>query len=241
MISNSSKMAEVIYLNHHLLSVIHKTGITLGFGDATVREVSERSGLNPDFVVAILNTYNDHTYLPEEHLTSFSVAEIVEYLRRSHRAYILEQLPELALLFEQYANETKSSSYNGLIRNFFDEYRSEMEKHFYSEDEYMFPYALAVEQALAGEHIPAEMEHQFREYTITDFQREHTNIEEKLDDLTNLIIKYVPQESDSLLPFQILEKLFHLNNDLDDHSRIEEKVLIPKVIKMEDQLKRGQR
>jgi regulator of cell morphogenesis and NO signaling len=238
MISSSSKMAEVIYLNHHLLSVIHKIGISLGFGDATVREVSLKNGLNPDFVVAILNTYNDPHYLPEEHLTTFSVEEIVNYLRRSHRAYILEQLPELANLFELYASETKSSSYNGLIRNFFSEYRSEMEKHFYAEDEYMFPYALAVEQSFEEDSFPVEMARKFKEYTITDFLQEHTNIEEKLDDLKNLIVKYVPQESDSILAFDILEKLFHLNNDLDDHSRIEEKVLIPKVVAMEEELKR---
>lgn len=239
MIKKTTKMAEVININHHLLSVLHKMGITLGFGDANVAEVSERHGLNPDFVAAILNTYNDPHYFPEQHLSSFCVDEIVDYLRRSHRAYIFEQLPELALLFDEYAKEAESSTHNVLIRNFFDEYRCEMEKHFYTEDEYMFPYAIAVEKAHSGEELSKEMEQHFKAYTITDFMKEHTSIEEKMDDLKNLIVKYVPQSKDSILAFQILEKLFHLNNDLDDHSRIEEKVLIPKVLNLEKELKTG--
>ena len=236
-IARNTRMADVIDLNHHLLSVIHKAGITLGFGDSTVEEVAQKHELNPDFVVAILSAYNDPAYLPEQHLTKFSVAEIVDYLRRSHKAYIVEQLPELAQLFEQYALESKATPYSGLLRNFFDEYRNEMEKHFATEDEYMFPYALAVENAHNGDEISEEMATQFREYTIHDFITEHDNIEEKLDDLKNLIVRHVPQSAESVLAFQILEKLFHLNSDLEDHSRIEELVLIPKVVKLEADLK----
>jgi regulator of cell morphogenesis and NO signaling len=238
MIVKTTKMAEVINMNHHLLSVIHKAGITLGFGDAAIDEVAAKHELNPDFVVAILNAYNDPSYLPEQHLMAFSVVEIVSYLRRSHKAYIFEQLPELANLFEKYATETVSSPYSGLLRNFFDEYRNEMEKHFATEDEYMFPYALAVESAHNGAEISEEMALHFREYTIRDFQQEHDNIEEKLDDLKNLIVRHVPQAEDSVLAFHILEKLFHLDSDLDDHSRIEEQVLIPKVVRLETELKR---
>jgi len=233
-------MADVIDLNHHLLSVIHKAGITLGFGDATVEEVAMKHGLNPDFVVAILNTYNDSAYLPEQHLRTFSVSEIVDYLRRSHKVYLVEQLPELASLFERYAAESALTPYKGLLRNFFEEYSNEMEKHFATEDEYMFPYALSVESAHEGDEISEEMARQFREYTIHDFIIEHDNIEEKLDDLKNLIIRHIPQVEDSVLAFQILDKLSHLNSDLDDHSRIEELVLIPKVVKLEADLKSQQ-
>lgn len=237
MISKSVKMAEVININHHLLSVIHKAGIRLGFGDATLEEVSIQYSLNPDFVVALLNTYNDPRYLPEDHLKMFSVQEIVDYLRRSHRIYIREQLPELAMLFEKYADETNSMKYNKLLRNFFSEYRSEIEKHFIAEDERMFPYALAVEKALLGFEVSATDREQFKNYTIKDFLQEHDNIEVKLSDLRNLIVKYIPQADDSVLAFLILEKLYHLNRDLEDHSRIEEKVLIPKVSELEAKLK----
>lgn len=230
-------MADVVNLNHHLLSVIHKAGMTLGFGDATVEEVAMNHGLNPEFVVAILNAYNDSAYLPEQHLKTFSVSEIVDYLRRSHKVYLVEQLPELASLFERYAAESELMPYRGLLRNFFEEYSNEMEKHFATEDEYMFPYALAVESAHKGDDISEDMARQFKEYTIHDFITEHSNIEEKVNDLKNLIVRHIPQAEDSVLAFQILDKLFHLNCDLEEHSRIEERVLIPKVVTLEDTLK----
>lgn len=231
-------MADVIDLNHHLLSVVHRAGMELGFGDASVEDVAAKHALNPDFIVALLNAYNDPAiYLPERYLKSFSVAEIVDYLRRSHKVYLTEQLPELALLFERYAAEPSLTPFSGLLRNFFKEYGDEIEKHFATEDEYMFPYALTVESAHNGDSISDEMRRRFKEYTIHDFITEHDSIEEKLGDLKNLIVRHIPQVSSSALAFQILEKLFHLNSDLDDHSRIEELVLIPKVAELENDLK----
>ena len=70
-------------------------------------------------------------------------------------------------------------------------------------------------------------------YTISDYQQEHEDVEEKLYDLKNIIIKYLPSTLNTDGYNSILIKLFKLENDLNEHSRIEEKVIIPKVLEME--------
>ena len=53
------------------------------------------------------------------------------------------------------------------------------------------------------------------------------------------MIKYLPPADDYTKSNAILYELFRLERDLSDHSRIEEKVLIPKVESIESQILSG--
>ncbi len=68
-----------------------------------------------------------------------------------------------------------------------------------------------------------------KEYSITLYEKEHDDVEEKLNDLKNIIIKYLPTVKDQKNRFLLLKELSALENDLADHARIEDLILIPKV------------
>ncbi|MDA3880106.1 MAG: hypothetical protein PF436_06950 [Prolixibacteraceae bacterium] len=64
-------------------------------------------------------------------------------------------------------------------------------------------------------------------------QEDHNQLEEKLFDLKNLIIKFLPPVKRKDILENLLIELFRLEDDLEDHSRIEEKVLLAKIIHLE--------
>ena len=72
-----------------------------------------------------------------------------------------------------------------------------------------------------------------KDYSVKLFEARHNNIEEKLDDLINLIIKYLPTSGDSLRLTDVLEDLRLCNRDLNLHTFLEDKVLVPKIKKLE--------
>jgi len=51
--------------------------------------------------------------------------------------------------------------------------------------------------------------------------------------LKNIIIKFLPPVKDMTICNNILIELFRLEKDLNNHARMEDKVLIPKVREME--------
>jgi len=75
-------------------------------------------------------------------------------------------------------------------------------------------------------------------YSITDYEEEHENVEEKLFDLKIIILKYLPPTTDQNLCFTILQELFILEKDLNEHARIEDTILVPKVEEMESEIKK---
>lgn len=76
---------------------------------------------------------------------------------------------------------------------------------------------------------------------ISNYADDHDNVEDKLFDLKNLVIKYLPPAQDYTLSNTILIELFRLERDLSDHSRIEDKVLVPKVAGIEEKILGGRR
>jgi len=234
-IQHNMKMAEVIHLNYHLLPIISRFGINLGLGDKTIDQICREYALNVDFFLEILNSYHNKDYFPQKHLQGFSLKLITEYLHKSHEYYLYNKIPQIEQLLYRF-----SESYQGshlevfhLIDKFFNEYRKELIDHIRHEEENVYPYVLMIEAAFMAKNSTPALVNRIREYSIDHFEHEHNNVEDKLFDLKNILIKYLPLPFDTQLCHAILIELFRLESDLNDHARIEDKVLVPKVRFME--------
>jgi regulator of cell morphogenesis and NO signaling len=229
------KMAEVIHMNYHLLQLISRFGIKLGFGDKSVKQVCMDHSIDVNFFLEIVNSYHQKDYFPKKQLQGFPLKLIIDYLRKSHDYYLHTKIPHIASLLNQLSVYNRSSKIRSLqlIDTFFNEYKNELAVHIQREEEKVYPYVFAVEKAFISKNPDREIEESIRLYSMEDFEKEHDNIEDKLFDLKNILIKYLPLPVDSNLCHDILVELFKLEDDLSDHTRIENKVLIPKVKYME--------
>ncbi len=238
LIQKEMKLAEVIHHDHFLIPVINRFGIHLGFGNKTIDELCRENDLNTEFFLTILNAYHDHQYFPKKHLQSFPASLLVSYLIRSHQYYLEEKVPEIEKLINNLSEETEMDSETlELLKNFFSEYKHELVNHIRREEDRVYPYIVELETAVSSGTVPKNVSRQMADYPITDYEAEHENVEEKLFDLKNIIIKYLPETKDDKPFFRVLKELFALENDLNDHSRIEDMILVPKVEAMEYSLK----
>lgn len=232
------KLADVIHKDYHLLRIIDRFGIKLGFGDKSIEEVCLEYAINADFFVEIINIFSDHNYFPKQNLKSFSLKTIIDYLSKTHSCYINQRLPEIEsqikLMVDCKANV--NPTYN-MILKFFSDYRAEMKEHVRREEEMVFPFSTMIEEAYVSGKISDILKKRMSEFSINDYYREHEDIEEKLFDLKNIIIKYLPEPDNNSVWHNILNELFLLEKDMNDHSRMEDLVMVPKIIEMEEKLR----
>jgi regulator of cell morphogenesis and NO signaling len=234
LIEKDMKLADVLHHDHNLIPVISRFGIKLGFGENTIEEICAAQQLDTDFLLTILNTFHDPRYFANRHLKSFPVRLLISYLKETHKNYLNERLPYIALLINQLILEASDhkAAYQ-LLLDFFVEYKKELTRHIEREEKVVYPYVLQLETAINAGIAPVELLHQATTYSITDYEAEHENVEEKLFDLKNIILKYLPPTTDQNLCFTILHELFILEKDLNEHARIEDTILVPKVEEME--------
>ncbi|MBO5866340.1 MAG: hemerythrin domain-containing protein [Bacteroidaceae bacterium] len=218
------KMADLVASDISLLSILQRLEISLGFGEATVAEVCAQHNISAELFLMICNIYSFRDYRPQiETLTNDDIRNITTYLRASHKFYSTICFPALHNNIHRMVNELDDVS-RRLIDKFYDDYDNEVNSHFRYEEEVVFPY---IEQLLGNSKA---VNCGFR---ISLFEHNHGNVNEKLNDLSNIIIKYLNKDYASQLRFEILGDIHNIGNDLLKHSDIENKLLVPLVEKIE--------
>lgn len=215
------KMAQLLDKDFSLLGVFSRMGLDFGFSEASVDEVCRRSGTDTDTFLLICSVYAVPGFRPSAD-DRVDLKEIVKYLHLSHSYYMDQVLPRLAQALERMTAGCQSKP-RSVIRSFFSQYKEELSKHFAYEEDYVFPYVNAVLEGRSGEG-----------FSIAEYERNHSNVEEKLEDLKNLVMKYLPQGCDQSQAMLALVNIYTLEYDLEKHTIIEDEVLVPGVGRIEN-------
>lgn len=221
--SGNMKLAELVDANYMLLPVVERLGIALGFGDVSVDEACRKVGVPADFLLLICNIYTFDDYMPDGgQLDTIDPVQLISYLHNSHEYYSRRQIPRLGDKLSELVSSCHASN-SQLLSRFFDNYRREVANHFRYEDEVVFPY---VREVVAGKRSQSG-------YSIERFEENHDSIDEKLDDLKNIIMKYLPGVGNEVLRTEVLFDLYQLGEDIGKHTIIEDRILIPLVARLE--------
>ena len=222
--SGKMKAADLISADWTLLSIFERLEIKLGFGEASITELCTRYNLSTDLFLMICNIYSSNNYTPNvEKLNKDDIPHIISYLRASHQHYMKNSFPHLHenihIMMEEYEDMNRY-----VLNKFYDDYDNEIKKHFEYEEKCVFPYI---------ESLLVHTVNDNNTYNISNFEHNHTNVDEKLNDLKNIIIKYLPGNYTSNIRMRVLKEIFRIESDLRKHTTIENKLLIPLVAKLE--------
>jgi regulator of cell morphogenesis and NO signaling len=212
LLSPSMKMAELMNLSPGLPGVLTRVGIPFGFGDETVEEVCRRQDIDPETFLLICSVHAYGVLPPKERIRKADLKDVLKYLRCSHTYYKEVALKDLTSALEV-LTEPCDERHRNIIRKFYNEYKDELFKHLEYEEETVFPQA---EAALNhGRSTP------------DDYEENHSHVEEKLEDLKNLIMKYMPPACGQQDIYRTLTGIFTLQEDLSRHILVEDGILVP--------------
>ena len=71
-----------------LLPVVDRLGIRLGVGDATIGEVCDARGIDPDYFLSVINTFPGEEYLPVNARGTLTIEKTVASLRNTNAYYL---------------------------------------------------------------------------------------------------------------------------------------------------------
>ena len=222
--SKDTKFAELMTDDRRLLQLLPRFGIGLGFGDRSLDQVCQMNQVNTDLFLMICEIYSDNSFKPEKtELQHVDMGNLLSYLKASHLYYLDERFPHIEEHLQRIIDAC-GQKYGPMLSHFYDEYKQEVMRHIkYYEEEVVFPY---IEALLNGQRTDS--------YKIDEFEHNHTNIQDTLDDMMNILLKYLPGD---ILPKERIEisyDIMELSDDLNRHSLIEEHILIPCVESLEN-------
>ena len=220
--SSEARLSDLITAYPSLLSLLTRLDISLGFGDRSIADVCEASGVDTGFFLLICNVYTFNNYIPSTAaILGTDMTGLVPYLEKSHRYYVDKRLPHIERHLDAIAQKL-SGRIGQMFISFFKEYKQEVEAHFAHEERDVFPHIRAL---MTGERD--------KTYSIGEFLHTHSDIEGKLDDLLNIVFKYLPPQVDDDNVLDVVYDILRLSEDLKKHTFIEEKIMVPLVKHLE--------
>jgi regulator of cell morphogenesis and NO signaling len=214
------KMISLIRDNYDLLQMLGSFGISLGFGDKTVKEICENNNVDTYTFLAVVNfTINGYGDFGAD--DKLSVPTLLRYLEACHAYFLDFQLPYIRRELQESLDERESLA--KLILRFYDEYAHEIRRHMKYEQKTLFPY---VESLIEG--------HPINNYNVDTFSKHHSATDNKLRELKLLIIKYLPL--DGLHNNQLTATLHDIYENeawLRQHAMVEDDIFVPAIRRLE--------
>ena len=210
------KMILLIKDNYSILQTLSAFGISLGFGDKTVRDVCESQSVDTYTFLAVVN-FAINGYRDYDDADKLSIPTLIKYLKASHEYFLDFQLPFMRKALVAALDEKDNLA--RLILKLYDEYAHSIRSHMQYEEKMVFPYVNSLLNNKAQNN-----------YDIETFSKHHGQTDVKLRELKNIIIKYLP--SDGLRNNQLTAVLYDIYNNeewLRQHSKVEDMIFIPAI------------
>lgn len=217
----SDKMISLIRDNYNLLQSLGSFGISLGFGDKTVKQVCDDQNVDTNTFLAVVN-FTINGYREMDDVSRLSVPTLLQYLKASHDYFIGFQLPFIRKKLVDALDENDNLA--RLILKLYDEYSRSVTQHMKYEEKTVFPY---VESLIAGKPMA--------NYAIDMYSKHHGQESSKLRELKSIIIKYFP--GDCLRNNQLSATLYDIYNNeewLALHAEVEDNIFIPAIKYLEE-------
>lgn len=221
-IKPSDKMSDAINNNAQILMSMSRFGISLGFGEKCIKDVCDSQNVDCNTFLAVVNFISRKDYKSYP----ISLDSLMSYLKNAHKFFLNFTLPAIRRKLLDAIDCSDAEDIGFLIIKFYDEYVKEVRIHMEHENKNVFRY---VEQLLKG--------HLCNNYNIGIFASKHNDIDPKLKDLKDIIIRYYPQKDNELLN-SVLYDIINCEHDLYFHCLIEEHLFIPEVMDLEERLKK---
>ncbi|MBO4581052.1 MAG: hemerythrin domain-containing protein [Bacteroidales bacterium] len=220
--THRSKLSEILRSNWQLAVLFPRLNIYWGFGEQTIEQYCTAHHLSADFVLMICNAYTFENFSPQtKDFIGFNYQNLTDFLLCSHIYYLQKRLPHIKQHLQHVVPPEHEMS--AIVNRFFNDYTQEVQLHFEYEEHTVFPY---ITQLVS--HQP------HARYSMDKFEEQHDNMQNKLNDLISLVMKYLPSEWKNEERTSLLINLSSLLYDMQHHAHIEEHILIPYIKYLEN-------
>jgi regulator of cell morphogenesis and NO signaling len=229
---------ELLEENYSYASVLHWCGIdAFDYLGETLADVCKIKNVNTRNVEEALKQLHEKSEYSFARLQRMSPSEMCNYLKQTHHHYSQRMLPVIEHHIQQTAFEHhKQYPQLLLLDKIFATFKDGFLKHIRYENESVFVYIKKLEKFTIDFRHNVLLE--LKDFSMGDFIMKHHHDDDEMLSIRKLLDNYSISKDDHLAYKVLMHELKTFESDLKAHSLIEEDMLIPRAIKMEEKLQR---
>lgn len=233
-----TRISELVDQNYVHAYVLYYFGIQFyEYSTLTLEQVCIQRGLRVDQVIREMES---PSYLREAELplVSYPIDLIIEYLKHSHFLFIKHKLPYIARLVENFkANHADYLPIERDLKIVFPLFVEDFIEHIYEEEDTLFTYIQALERATKGNYLPTRLYYLLEKNSVQKFAMGHDAHDDEMEGIRNITKDYFLGEHAPLHIKVLYNELKGFEQSLITHARIENNILFPKAMALENKVK----
>src|SRR5688572_14884565 len=234
------RIADLVEQNYVHAYVLFYFGIRFyEHSEHTLEQVCKQKRLKVEQVIKELEfpTHLHHDDLP---LATYPVDLIIEYLKHSHFLFIKHKLPYIARLVESFkANHEEYVTIERDLKLVFPLFVEDFIEHIYEEEDTLFHFILAIEKAAKGVYVPTKLYYLLEKNAVQKFAMEHEAHDDEMEGIRKITRNYVLGANAPLHVKVLYNELKAFEKSLITHARIENEILFPKAMAIENKVRKA--
>ena len=234
----NKSVGEIVKQNFRAADVFSNYGIDFCCGGKiSVAEACANAKTDESLVINALENLKNQTGSAVHNFDSWNIGFLADYIIHTHHQYVSKAIPQILPLAQKVADvHGEHHPEVGVIKELFNDLADELLSHMQKEEQILFPYIkkLVADESAGncadGACFGTVMG------PISVMEQEHENAGVILKQLYQLSDGYTPPE-DACNTFRVLYgKLKEFEDDLHRHIHLENNILFPKAIELEESL-----
>jgi regulator of cell morphogenesis and NO signaling len=243
-ITDGDFVTDIVAKDYRTSAVFRKYGIEFCCGGRIpLQTACEMHKLDKELIKKELNESVRNIHITNViDFSSWDIDFLVDYIKNIHHTYLVKNLPETNDILERFV-EGHQKKYTWLpeLMNSFQNLMKILLPHLEHEEQVIFPYIRQITHAYQDrEPYAALLVRTLRKPVEDMMNREHEHVRNYLSVSRELTNNYTPPPNACVTHKVCFLKLLELDNDLVQHTYLENDILFPKAIAMEKELLRGE-
>ena len=209
-------------------------------GGVTIEQACSEKNIDAGSVYADLDQLAGAVNESTPHYSQWPIDELIDYIVNVHHTYVREAIPVIS------AHTRKVASVHGgnhpevvEIAHHFEAVAADLQRHMMKEEQILFPYIKSLVTAKRHGSASAPPPFGTVQNPIRMMEAEHRAAGDELYEVRSLSNNYLPPE-DACTTYRVtLQELHQFEQDLHQHVHLENNILFPKAIALEQELLRS--
>ncbi|MCC5928191.1 MAG: hemerythrin domain-containing protein [Cyclobacteriaceae bacterium] len=234
-----TKISDIVVKNYMYGYVLYFMGIKFfEHTDKTLEELCRIKGLNPVNVATELESSVSDENESSLDFGKYPVELILQYLSHKHQEFINRKLPYLSRLIDGLPKIYSLDSVREDLKFVFPLFVEDFVQHIYDEENHMFSYIRLLVDASRGLANPSLVYYQSEKHSMEKFSLDHHGVDNEMDGIRSLTENYTLACNESNFYRLTFEALRSFEQELLVHANIENNILMPKAVILENQVRR---
>ena len=204
--------------------------------NSTLKDICLENNLDKNSLVGYRISMDESFDLDLETLKSSPINLVIEHLKHNHSYFIKNTLPYIKNLISSLSKEDKKYEFFNDLKFIFQLFYEDFVDHILEEEKYIFTYIQNLYHLDDNVKNHAKIFFEMKSISLKDIAEEHLNEDSEMSGIRGLTKNYSIKNIKNLHLKVIFQELKEFDNELEVHSNIENHILFPRALELQEKV-----